>query len=56
MRYAIVVFARLLCLVTSESTHSRQGRVILDIHGIFTCFVRLQMIDHEKYITFYTAV
>ena len=39
MKYAILLFARLLRLVTSESTCSKHGRIILDIHNIFTYFV-----------------
>jgi hypothetical protein len=35
-RYAVVLFARSLCLVTAESTCSRQGEVILDIHDVST--------------------
>ena len=45
--YAIVLFARSLRLVTAESTRGRQGQVILDIHDVFTWFVRLQKTDQE---------
>jgi hypothetical protein len=46
---------RLSRLVTVESTRSRQGQVILDLHDVFTWFVRLQKTDlcrSELYINY----
>ncbi|KAH6717080.1 hypothetical protein BKA61DRAFT_317411 [Leptodontidium sp. MPI-SDFR-AT-0119] len=54
-RASFVLFARSLRLMTAESTRSRQGQVIVDIHDIFTWFVGLQKTDLEKYVTLHAS-